>query len=127
MAVVHIMLSDGFKDGKEIISMDVQTDREGLPEVAPDTPAMIQGLMFVRLWQCGALPRLVGLICRDAIDKRFAALQAVQEAQQAGPPGANGPPPPANDIAEKPVVVPLSPAERDAARAHAQDAEPSAA
>lgn len=118
MAIVHITLSDTFKDGREIISMDIQTDRQGLPQGAPDTFAMIQGANIARLWNTQALARMAGYVCQDLIAVRDGIIAQVQAAQQAGP-GANGPPPPEGAAEKKP----MSPEEMAKARASAADAE----
>lgn len=118
MAIVHFTLSDTFKDGKEIISMDIQTDRQGLPPIAPDTPAMIHGANIARLWNNQVLPRMAGYVCKDMIEARERIIAQVQQAQQVGP-GANGPPPPEGAAEKKP----MSPEEMAKARASAADAE----
>jgi hypothetical protein len=82
MAKVVITIEDDIKDGREIVSMSAQTDRQGLPKEAPMTTAMLHALCIIRKWNNKSIPCDTGWVCADAIQAREAAMSAL--ARQAG-------------------------------------------
>lgn len=122
MARVMIIIEDQNKDGRETVGMTIQTDRQGLPQEAPATQAMLHGLTIARLWNCRSLAYMTNVVCDDAIEHREKVLASLRGA--AGPmaaKAANDAPPPG--AAEKTGVRSLSAAEREQAKATAPDAE----
>lgn len=88
MAKVTIVLEDAFKDGKPVVSVQFNSDRQGQPENAPATDAMMHGLCIARFWQSRALANMMPHVCADALAKRAELRQLLANLGETSPPPA---------------------------------------